>query len=383
MAVLKLGDEHRRLLLDSGYSGAIDLRYYQAIGGSWFAGRDVYGKLHSPYPPGSMPLLKVLGFGWFGETDARWLWAFSLAGVTCVFGWLMVKESRAESNLDKLFVVLMLLSMNATGVNVGNGQISLHVLLLMTAPILFLDRHAEWRRQTPLVLTALLISLVKPSMSVPFFGLVLVQRNGFRTAAAVAVGYAAVTMFAVAFQDRPLLALLRDSLAYGHAQAVPGGYANLDNWLLAMGLPGWAFPAAFLVLVTLGLWLLLHRHADVWILLGVTAITARLWMYHRVYDDMLILLPMVALFRIARHPNTAQEASVQAGLLLAVTVVAMLAPARFERLPFPWHVPFTVGHAVIWIVIGAFLIRQARMPAVDATLQAQPWETKGDRITLC
>jgi hypothetical protein len=289
-----------------------------------------------------------------------------------VFGWLIVKESLAESTLDKLFVVLMLLSMNATGVNVGNGQITLHELLLVTAPILFLQRHAEWRRETPLVLAALLLSLVKPSISVPFFGLVLVQRNGFRTLAAVAAGYAVVTVFAAAFQNRPLFALLRDSLAYGHTQAVRGGYANLDNWLRAMGLSDWALPAAFLVLVALVLWLFLHRQADVWILLGVTAIAARLWMYHRVYDDMLILLPMVTLFRIAKHPNTPRKTSVHAGLLLGITVFAMLAPARLELLPFPWRVPFTVGHAVVWIVTGAFLIAHARMPPIDGSAAALP-----------
>jgi hypothetical protein len=372
LAVLKLGDEFRRLLFDSGYSGAIDLKLSQTMVNFWFAGRDVYRELHVGYPPGSMPLLKLLGLGWFGEMGTRWLWACSLVGVMAVFGQLLVKASCAESNLDRLFVVMMLLSMNATGVNVGNGQLALHVLFLVTAAILVLDRHTEWRRETPLVLAGLLISLVKPSMSVPFFLLVLVRPNGIRTVAAVATGYAAVTAFAASFQSRSLLTLLSDSLAFGHAQAARGGYANIDNWLLTLGLYDWAFPASLFLVLALGLWLLRHRHADVWILLGVTAIATRLWMYHRVYDDMLILLPMLALFRIAKHPDTQPQTSTQAGFLLAVTVSAMLAPARLERLPFPWHLPFTTGHAVVWIAMGIFLVMHSRLRLPDQILRVQP-----------
>jgi hypothetical protein len=42
-----------------------------------------------------------------------------------------------------------------------------------------------------------------------------------------------------------------------------------------------------------------------WLLLGVTALVARFWTYHRWYDDLLILLPMIALFRIAQQRPSA------------------------------------------------------------------------------
>ena len=51
--------------------------------------------------------------------------------------------------------------------------------------------------------------------------------------------------------------------------------------------------------VALGVWLYRHRRVDLWLQLGVIAVVARLWAYHRLYDDVLVVLALVALFRIA------------------------------------------------------------------------------------
>ncbi len=78
------------------------------------------------------------------------------------------------------------------------------------------------------------------------------------------------------------------------------------------------------------------------------------------YDDVLILFPMVALFRIAKRRFSTEESGVLAGLLLATTLVAMLAPARLQHFPSPWSLLYTGGHAVIWIAVLGFLLDQAR-----------------------
>ncbi|MCJ7620122.1 MAG: hypothetical protein MUP64_07900 [Anaerolineae bacterium] len=115
-----------------------------------------------------------------------------------------------------------------------------------------------------------------------------------------------------------------------------------------------------LVFAALGFWTYEHRKGDFWILLGVTALVARMWTYHRVYDDVLVLLPMVALFRIAKREAASQGASVAAGLLLAATILAMLAPARWEHFAWPWSFAFTGGHTLVWIVVLGFLLDRAR-----------------------
>ena len=117
-------------------------------------------------------------------------------------------------------------------------------------------------------------------------------------------------------------------------------------------------PVSAVVLAALGVWVFRHRDRDIWILLGVMAIVARLWTYHSVYDDVLILLAMVPLYRIAMTEE--EDTGVVAGLLVALNVVAMLALASWTttRTPMLW---VSVGtHAVAWIASLVFLLAYTR-----------------------
>lgn len=52
------------------------------------------------------------------------------------------------------------------------------------------------------------------------------------------------------------------------------------------------------ILLIFGLWVSQNRHVDFWVLMGIGAIVARMWTYHMMYDDLIIVLPMIALFRV-------------------------------------------------------------------------------------
>jgi hypothetical protein len=109
-----------------------------------------------------------------------------------------------------------------------------------------------------------------------------------------------------------------------------------------------------------GAWVYRHRRLDRWILLGATATFARLWTYHRVYDDVLIFLAEIALFRISRGMGEAGARDPRlADLLLFVTAIAMLCPARLLELPAPVGSLFRGGHALTWAAVLAFLIVRA------------------------
>ena len=160
----------------------------------------------------------------------------------------------------------------------------------------------------------------------------------------------------MSFQDSSLSTLLRELLA--QPSLGQRGEANLQAWLANLGLKQWAFPAAALLLATLGVWTYLHRHADFWLLVGVTALAARLWTYHRWYDDLLILLPMVALFRIAKT-GASDGSDILAGVLLAITVLAMLAPGGLFLFPSPWNTIYLAGQVVVWFAVLFFLVDRA------------------------
>jgi hypothetical protein len=90
--------------------------------------------------------------------------------------------------------------------------------------------------------------------------------------------------------------------------------------------------------------------------MGVTAVVARLWSYHRWYDDLLILLPMVTLLRIAWSGSLSRDTNVAAGLLLGLTLIFMIAPGGLYLLPSPWNKVYNDVQVIIWMADLVFLL---------------------------
>jgi hypothetical protein len=121
-------------------------------------------------------------------------------------------------------------------------------------------------------------------------------------------------------------------------------------------------PATVVLLAALAIWVYRHRTADPWIVIGVSALVARLFIHHRLYDDMLILLPMITLFRIARHNARPDDSDVRAGLLFAAAWITVHAPARWLQSPLSGALLEAV-QSVVWIIALGFLMRRARESA--------------------
>jgi len=288
MAVGALGRlqyELPRLLWEPGPLGAIDLKYVEVH--RWFAGLPVYGVVDTAvYPPASYAILWPL-LGWLALTPARWLWA---ATALLALAWLASLTARAigaHGIEEHTFVALFLLSMYATNVTIGNGQLIVHALPALIAGLcMFHQKRVRWR--TDLLAAAfLLVALVKPTVSVPFMWIVLFVPGRLRPAVLVSGGYLALTLIASLFQKPPISSLLHDWIVYG---LEPSQYArwwshsNLHRWLTALGLEEWNLFATLLMLTALGVWTYRNRHQDFWFLLGVTALVARFWTYHALYD---------------------------------------------------------------------------------------------------
>jgi len=341
-------------------TGAVDLKILHEEVHDWFAGRAVYGRpANAVYLPATYVLLWPL-LGWLPVTAARWLW-----GVTTVaaLGWLVrliVRGSGADTPLERAFVALMPLSMYAAGAAIGNGQLIVHVLPLLLAGVLLLRQSQGRWRDVSLPTFLLLLSLAKPTLTVPFFWIVLFAPGGLRSTFLAALGYVGLTLFAASFQEPEWPSLWREWLAGSSKLAAHAGTANVHVWLGALGLERWMLPASLLLLLTLGLWTYRHRRADLWLLMGVAAIIARFWTHHRWYDDLLILLPMVALFRIARRGPGADRSDVLAGVLLGLTLLTTLAPGGLYLFPWPWNRVYVAGQVVVWVAVLFFLLDRAR-----------------------
>jgi hypothetical protein len=95
---------------------------------------------------------------------------------------------------------------------------------------------------------------------------------------------------------------------------------------------------------------------------AIAAVVARFWTYHRWYDDALLLLPMVALFRVAKKGGWEDGDDVAAGALLALMLLTMIAPGGLFLFPAPWNTVYLGGQIIVWIVTLGFLIARAGAP---------------------
>jgi len=247
--------------------------------------------------------------------------------------------------------------MNATGVNIGNGQLSIHLVLLLLSAFLTAS-DSGWK---PVLTSSLLMlgAMTKPTVALPFYILFAVLHR--RAALLTAAGYTVLTAFAMTFQQLDLIPLLQKMIERNAEVAAAGGYGNLHSWLGALNLSQLAMPLSFVFLAGLALWLFYNRKNNLWILLAVCALIARIWTYHRMYDDVLILFPMIALLRAALQfdlPN-----SRVAFVLLVFSVFLNL--ARLSNISELRYLLLTAAHQGCWIVMLAFFIRLAHRERIQ------------------
>lgn len=345
--------------------GAADLMQRYREVNHWFA-FPLHRTYHSigtaVYPPASYVMLWPF-LGWMDAMTARWLWA----GTTILMlVWLIrifIDECHVERRMERVFLALIPLSIYPTGAAIGNGQLTIHVMPLLLYSILMLTYETpSWRRD--LIGSGLfLLSLVKPTVAGPFFWIILFVRGSWRPALLISISYIALTWLALSFKDLPVEVMLSawverasGGVIYG---SITGGVANQSTLLMSLGMKVWLIPAALIGLALAGVWMFMHRRVDPWITMGVIGLLFRFSIYHRWYDDILVLPAMAALYRLAKENHVTTRVSVTAGLLFGLLLITMIAPGGLYLLPAPWNGYYTQMQVVIWGSVLMFLFYQA------------------------
>lgn len=372
-AALKLGDEVRRMIWDFEHGSSWDLKYAYRQVSVWFSGNSFYAELQALYPPASYVLFYPF-VGWLPIEQVRWLWMAATAATLAWLVYLLVKYSGAETRAERILIACFLLAMNSTGVAFGIGQWILFLLPFLLVGLFTLQQPVSWRRDL-VAAACLTLTLIKPNISVPFFWLVLFASGGWRVLGLVALAYSGLSFLAASFQSTPLLDLIGEWTVQASTAAATQGYGNISIWLASLGLGRWALFGSLLVLIATGVWTWRHRELDLWLQLGVIAIAARLWTYHQIADDPLIMLPIIALFRIASRGAAEQGDDVIAGLLLAATMLLMLLPAQMYYSTPPLNLLFTIAHSLIWIIDLIFLVIHAERK-IKGSLSPSPYQSQ-------
>jgi hypothetical protein len=272
---------------------------------------------------------------------------------------------------------------------------------------MLLTSEPRSKRDTWIGTLLMLGALIQPTIAAPFFWLILFRVRGYQPAVRVVGLYLLLTAVAVPFQlnaqrieppiakadeplsripppinpsvlgqgnigkspANPLLRWFRKGVRGTYYGSVKGGYGSVHNLLATPELAQWNLLASLGILGALGLWIFLHRRVDLWLLLGVTAIVARVWIYHRWYDDLLLILPLITLCRLIKQPHFSPTIKTFAAILFHWLWIFLLAPGvlyTFANPQLPIAIQVT-GWLVTLVFLALLAARERRvLPALEA-----------------
>jgi hypothetical protein len=370
VAAHRLANALHRLVSGSDHFASIDLRMRHREVEAWFAGRDVYALFPAAvYPPASYAMLAPVLRG-VGEPEARLAWAAISTVALATTAWLLYLATFPARRELRWLLIAAYLAMEPLAAATSNGQVThLQVALLLAALLIARGPSTPLHRGGVGLLW--MGALIKPTVGAPFAWPLLVWAGGPAAVGAGVLGYGALTVFAARFQPGSLASLMSRWLVQGTKVAARMGAPSLHALLARLDLVQLLLPASAIVLVGLGVWVYRFRRRDPWLVVGVTACAARLWAYHLDYDNIIVIFPMIALLRLAAPSDAGARRDRLAGWLLAVLVVLMVAPGRYQ---LPHLIPesrlFLARAAGFLVTMGFLVWRTARPQGVGEGVAA-------------
>lgn len=350
-AVKRLLVQSRELVAGTSYAAAFDLHMRWVEASGWVAGLPVYETTKTNYPPATYALLAPL----IGRLD----WP-TLRVVWLVICWaaLLALSAMAASAVRRpaarALAAVLPGAVYGTALTLGVGQLGLVALACGLGAVLLARRHsgAGW---WSLAGALFAVSMVKPTLTAPWLWLLLVAAAPLAAAAAVIL-YLAATLAALVSQSEPWGGVIVTWLANTRLH-MGRGYGSIADAAVVFGHGSLALPLGMLVLALFALWSWRFRRGDAWLLLGAGAVVARICTYHYYVDDLLALVPMIALLRLATGALAAPSRVARAaGIVLAAAIGAELLPTRlFDDYGPAVAIVVETVHVVEWLAMAAVL----------------------------
>ncbi len=358
VAILRFSEQFSDALLRPPPEGAVDLYIYYTWTHDWFHGINFYAfPQPQGYPPASLVILYPLT-GWLDWAETRWLYTFAELICLAALVLLALRATKAVEWRERTVVCLLILSNSGAASTFGNGQPIYFTVFFLAIAILILHHAPPSLTRDICAAVCFVIGSIKPNLSAPFFWLLLVYPNTLRLRPVIltALGYIALTVFALQFVPTPPLEVLQQVFQNSAAYAgLSPRDANLNFLLARFGLVSLALPAMLVIWLGLGIWSWRARHADVWLLMGVAALVARMWSYHRGYDNLLLFFVEIALWRMmTRDASPAHRTAV--GLLLALNVLVLLVSVSSSADVL--HKAHRLAQGAVWLLSLLFLVTE-------------------------
>ncbi len=285
-------------------------------------------------------------------TAARWYHGILNALFLIPLGYWGYRSAANHSKSEAWLVTAGLLAISSICSTLGNGQYGIVALTALVGSLV-----AEQRNRQVTAGILLSIALVKPTLALPFVLPFLVKRRWITlfTAGGVLL-VSSVIVWALTGTDP--LTMSRQMVAASSRWGAHEGN-DMVAQLVKMGVEPKAALRALAVVVTLSALVLsmIWRDSSTVLLFAIAAVAARLWTYHRMYDNLILAFLLVPLGVAALRQRPALS-------LVALAVGASL------WLPPRINPPgIEIAMACIWIAgLCVLLASSQRSAAPEPTL---------------
>lgn len=348
----------------SSVKGGIDLLSRYKEFHYWIDGDLVYGKIKtSVYPPASYVMLAPLLI-WSDIQIIKVI--LSIGYIISLFFLIkiIITKSGCTGKFNMVFAGLIPLAMYPAGASIGNGQITLLIFPFLLYGILLVKDEKSSLSKDLLFSFLILVSLIKPNISAPFLWIALIFASRLRPVILVIGGYLLLTMISIYFQDQPTDIIIKNYISSVQGMLFSTEYKSYDpaNILMKYIVENrFLIPVSIILFFILGWWIYTSKRTDIWLLLGVTAILTRYLSYHRWYDDILILIPIITLLRYLNNENSGRLTKYFSFTLLSLTLLFTMAPGGFYLFSEPYKSIYMILQNVIFLTTLIFFIILTRI----------------------
>jgi hypothetical protein len=250
------------------------------------------------YPPWAMLTLDLIVPPVSQEAARRWFAAMNAIALLGIAAWAYASPPAIPPS-HRLLLAGGALAVFSNAVVLRVGQISTVMTLFLVGMSVL-----ECRGRSATAGLMLALAAAKPHMSAPF-GALLLMRGRWKGLATL-LAYLVVSSAVVCFQVGESPWKMFGQLGRGVSDYAPDAHLGILDPLKLLGLPASVIISTGLLLggaITAGLvWRFRERPTGH--LMAIAAVVGQLWTYHRRYDEVVIVLLLVALGRLAVEQRT-------------------------------------------------------------------------------
>ncbi|MGO9579191.1 MAG: glycosyltransferase family 87 protein [Desulfobaccales bacterium] len=269
--------------------------------------------------------------------------AFSIG----ILAWFTYRVTKRYGRLPAIGLASAVLAMGSNSFALGNAQYGIIINAMISGMALCLSANLP-------ILAGLLygVSLVKPSISAPFFFILIAKRQWAAVAAAIAYIITSSIAISVITGTDPFTMFLQ-FLDVRRAGGVLGGSSsgpvNIAVYLGSSEMSALKI-IAFIFLVTSFIVIWKFGESSLIVLLAIASVFGYLWTSHRSYDDVMMAFLLIALGDLAL-----KESHLLSYVIFGIVTFTLWLPPSIASIPF-------VGYAkiIIWVLSMCYLLFKNR-----------------------